>query len=60
MQDQTRNLNPTPEAVFAMFHWSKDYAKQMGGSMDFYDNLSAEEKKFCKRAVKSIVNKKIK
>ena len=57
MKDQKRNLNPTPEAVFAMYHWSKDYAKQGGGSMDFYDSLNVEEKRFCKSAVKAITNR---
>jgi hypothetical protein len=54
MNDQTRNLHPTPEAVFAMFHWHKEYAAQKGGSMDFYDTLEKWEKDFCRRAVKAI------
>lgn len=54
MKKQTRNLNPIPEAVFAMYHWSKDYSKQMGGCMDFYDSLSNFDKDFCKRAVEAI------
>lgn len=51
MTDQTRNLNPTPEAYFAMYHWHKRYSSQCGGSMDFWDSLSESEKGFCKDAV---------
>ena len=54
MGNQQRNLNPTPEAIFAMYHWHKEYASQSGGSMDFYDRLSRTEKEYCKRAVKAI------
>ena len=45
-----RNLNPTAEAIFAMFHWHKDYAERGGGSMDFYDQLTLRDKDFCSRA----------
>ena len=54
MKDQTRNLNPTPEAIFAMYNWSYTYSQQRGGSMDFYDTLSDRNKKFCQEAVKKI------
>lgn len=54
MNSQTRNLNPTPEARFAMFHWHKEYASQHGGSMDFYDALSADDKRYCAIAVREI------
>lgn len=54
MKDQTRNLHPTPEARFAMFHWHKEYAAQKGGSMDFYDGLTKDQKDYCKRAVEAI------
>lgn len=54
MKDQTKNLNPTPEAVFAMHHWHNKYASQGGGSMDFYDNLTKLEKRYCARAVEAI------
>lgn len=50
-----RNLNPTPEAVFAMFHWSADYARQNGGSMDYYDSLPQPRQEFCKRSVDGIL-----
>lgn len=55
MKDQKRNLNPVPEAVFAMFHWHKDYSLQKGGSMDYLDNLPKEEKDYSRRAVKAIL-----
>jgi hypothetical protein len=58
MNDQYRNLHPTPEAVFAMYHWSYDYANQKGGCMDYYDRLSKIDKDFCKRAVKAISDRK--
>ena len=49
-----RNLNPTPEAVFAMHHWHTVYAAQNGGSMDFWDTLSDRDKVFCRDAVQAI------
>lgn len=52
-----RNLNPTPEAVFAMFHWHDRYAAQRGGSMDFYDRLTKQERLYCARAVLAIRQK---
>lgn len=55
MKDQKRNLNPTPEARFAMFHWHNQYAAQQGGSMDFYDSLPEQDKDYCKRAVEEIM-----
>ena len=55
MNDQTRNLNPTPEARFAMFHWHEAYASQGGGSMDFYEQyLSDRDRAYCKIAVEEI------
>lgn len=55
MKDQLRNLNPTPAAVFAMYHWHDRYAyEQKGGTMDFWDSLTREEKAFCNRAVLDI------
>ncbi len=50
-----RNQNPTPEAVFAMFHWNADYASQDGGSMDYFDSLPAPRQELCKRAVDGIL-----
>lgn len=54
MKDQTRNINPTTEAVFAMYHWHDEYAKSGGGSMDFYDSLSSVEKRYCQDAIARI------
>ncbi len=42
-----RNLTPTAPAVVAMNLWGQRYSEQNGGSMDFWDKLSAEEKKRC-------------
>jgi hypothetical protein len=53
-KSQQRNLNPTPEAVFAMFHWHKRYSQQGGGAMDFYDALTLTEKQHCFAAVHRI------
>lgn len=59
MKDQTRNLNPTPEAVFAMYHWHTRYAALGGGSMDFWDSLTKAEKLFCRDAINAIRSLKI-
>ena len=53
--DQTRNMNPTPEARFAMLHWHNEYAAQGGGSMDFYDKLTPRQKRYCEDAVQYIL-----
>jgi hypothetical protein len=45
--DQRRNLNPTAPAIIAMTLYNDRYAAQSGGSMDFWDNLSAFEKQSC-------------
>ena len=45
--DQTRNLNPIPEALVAMIIWGKEYSQQGGGSMDFWDGLDADRKHRC-------------
>jgi len=52
--DQTRNLNPTPEAKVAMIIWCKEYGGQMGGSMDFWDSLSFDRQKRCKLIVQAL------
>lgn len=54
MKNQIRNLHPIPEAVFAMCHWHDEYAKQGGGSMDFYDALNASDRRYCRDVVKKI------
>ena len=54
MNDQERNLNPVPEALVAMWIWGSEYAAQNGGSMDFYDRLSASRQRACARAVEQM------
>ena len=49
--DQTRNLNPTPAARVAMIVYGWDYAKQRGGSMDFWDALDEDRKRRCNMVV---------
>ena len=53
MKDQTRNLNPSPEARWAMRLWSNEYAAQCGDSMDFWDGLTEYRKKLCQEIVAS-------
>lgn len=50
-----RNLSPTPEAVAAMYVYSRIYAAQKGGCMDFWDSLPATQKLFCKELVEKII-----
>lgn len=52
--DQTRNLNPTPEAKVAMIIWGDEYSQQNGGSMDFWDKLSVDRKNRCKYVVEAL------
>jgi len=55
MTDQTRNLNPTPEAKFAMIVWGREYAHDFrGGSMDFWDQLSEPRKRKCRLIVQAV------
>jgi len=54
VKDQTRNLNPHKAAVAAMWLYGAAYSNQSGGSMDFWDSLSASEKKSCRRLVAEI------
>ena len=49
------NINPTPEAVMAMELWCDNYARQKGGSMDFWDGLSETGKRRCQDAVARIL-----
>lgn len=44
-QNARRNLNPHREARLAMLVWHGEYAAQRGGSMDFYDRLTAFQKR---------------
>lgn len=49
-----RNLNPHKPARAAMYMWGKRYSQQGGGSMDFWDSLSAREKRLCRDLVRDI------
>lgn len=50
-----RDLKPTPEAVFAMFHWHDSYAHKGLGSMGFFDQLPIESQRYCADAVGAIL-----
>lgn len=54
MADEQRNLNPSKEAVIAMWLWGSEYSAQHGGSMDFWDKLSKRRKQHCKWMVDAI------
>lgn len=58
MKDETRNLNPTPEARVAMIIWGQRYSEQRGGSMDFWDSLSNDERERCRLVVKALSEKR--
>ena len=50
-KNDARNLNPHKQAVMAMCLFSRHYAAQNGGSMDFWDSLSTGEQKTCRDLV---------
>lgn len=50
-----RNLNPTPEAVVAMWLYGQEYSQQIGGSMDFWDKLSEGRKQSCRDIVRRVL-----
>lgn len=52
--DQTRNLNPTPEAVVAMSLWGKAYSEQRGGSMQFWEKLSDSNKRVAREIAQKV------
>lgn len=51
---QKRNLDPSAEAIAAMYLYGKEYAAQHGGSMDFWDGLSDSKKRLCTELVNRI------
>lgn len=53
-QQIKRDLNPHKAAVVAMALFNREYAKQGGGSMQFYDSLSDDQKKTCREIVTKI------
>lgn len=51
------NLKPHAEARLAMWLWSHEYAyEQKGGSMDFWENLSANRKRFVVRMLDEVLS----
>lgn len=55
MKDRDRrNLNPHKAARVAMAIYGQQYAKQGGGSMDFWDSLTEGEKRTCREILKQI------
>lgn len=45
MKDQSRNLNPHAEALLYSWIFGKEYARQGGGVMNFWDRATKSEKK---------------
>lgn len=58
MGAQHRNLNPTKAARVAMIIWGEEYSNQRGGSMDFWDGLSADRQKRCEHVIEELKNLK--
>lgn len=54
MKSQQANLNPHKAAVAAMYIYGAAYAKQGGGSMDFWKSLPPSQQDVCRRLVKAI------
>jgi len=50
--DNQRNLNPHKPARVAMILWNERYAAQRGGSMDFWDELTASEQEICREILR--------
>ncbi len=53
-QRDRRNLDPHKGAVAAMWLWGEAYAAQRGGSMDFWDSLTEDQRRQCIRLVQDI------
>ena len=49
-----KNLNPHKAAKAAMWLFSERYSNQSGGSMDFWESLTASERRLCRRLVADI------
>ena len=49
-----RNLNPHAEAIYAMSHFSAKYVAQNGGSMDFWDQVPEQDKRWIRDVVARI------
>lgn len=50
-----RNLHPHKAARYAMHFYSDRYAKQGGGSMDFWDSLTERERQECRERVADLL-----
>lgn len=55
MPSDRDNVNPTPEAVAAMWLHSDSYSRHCGGSMDFYVARTKSQQENCERMVKEII-----
>jgi transcriptional regulator of met regulon len=56
MDDRARrNLNPHRSARMAMILYDHEYAAQSGGSMDFWDSLSKDKKRYVRDMVKRLM-----
>ena len=53
-----RNFHPTKEARLAMYIYGVEYSQQNLGSMDYYDSLNKERKKFCVECIDYIEHTK--
>jgi len=53
-EQDRRNLSPHKPAVIAMWLWSREYALQRGGVMDFWDKLPELRKKLCRECLDKI------
>ncbi len=51
-----RNRNPHGAARIAMFKWGTEYAAQRGGSMDFWDSLTASRKLMCREVLRFVLS----
>ena len=49
-----RNLNPHKAARVAMILWNKEYAAQKGGSLDFWDKLTEQQRRTCRELAREI------
>lgn len=54
MTREERNLDPHRPARCAMWLYSERYKNQKGGSMDFWDKLTKNEKETCRSMAEQI------
>ena len=58
MKDQTRNLNPSAEALLYSWIFGDEYSKQRGGVMDFWDKATKWQKENIKTSLNKLLNTK--